>query len=212
MCEGGVTAMEWLQLWGYRWAVRTSMESELFSVRTCTLFLSSSVSSQRVYQRMLCPLTSALPLSSIVVTCSLLARQNLLQAKLKDGKVYTCGEWRKERKSCSNRPPLLTSNCQKVCKIQKRQWWLKVVSVRNSSLFVCLCLWVSWLVVLLTSDALDFPSVTPFKLTRSSVWSALPWTLVKIYRAATEYLSTELLIQLHKVKDFGLSVTTELNS
>lgn len=163
--------MEWLQCLRYRWVVRTCTGFDVVFICTWYTFpfpacLPSAFVSRAAPSSDLSP-------SPIKPRCYPLLVTATSQTEVWEGEQMR--ETEELRKSCSNRPPLLMSNCLKFCKIHKRQWWLKVISVRNNSLSVCsVCVQVSRLVVLLTFDALDFPSVTPFKLTRASVSSALP--------------------------------------
>lgn len=121
------------------------------------VFLSPAAFCQHCYQRVSCPLTSALPLSHLIVTLSLLAQNPPLQQTEGWEEREVLPRTEEREKSWSVRLQLLTSNSQKFSGICKRQWWLKVVSVRSSSLSlsvsVCVCVSVMACCVINTGSA-----------------------------------------------------------
>lgn len=152
-CQGLMRSprMERSSFWRYRWAVRTCTGFDLVFIRTCFPFpccFLSALLSKSVMPSDFCP-------SPITPYC-----YSLLVSTKKPPLHQTEGWEEREvllrteerEKSWSVRLQLLTSNSQKFSGICKRQWWLKVVSVRSSSLSLslsvcrCVCQW--WLVVL----------------------------------------------------------------
>lgn len=119
MCEGSGGGMQWFHCLCYKCVVQTCMGFDFIFIHTGTCFpFPCHVPPAFISKDAMSSDLSPSPIKPCCYPLLVSTNKILLQARLRDWKVNRCGKRRKGRKSCC-RPPLLTSNCQKFCKIHK---------------------------------------------------------------------------------------------